>query len=129
MSRQIDLVKNDAPSLVKAGARPTLTPACDVYENQDELLVIADVPGIEADALQIHLDKGELTLEARREHSAQEGAFLGAEWTSCDFRRRFALPGGVDAGKISAELKDGVMYLHLPKSETLKPRKIAVRAG
>ncbi len=129
MSSQTELVKNEAPSLVKSGERPTLAPACDIYENKDEILVIADIPGVEPSALQIHLDKGELTLEARRENAAKDGTSLGVEWSSCDYRRRFAIPSGVDAGKISAEVKDGVMHLHLPKSEALKPRRIAVRAG
>jgi HSP20 family molecular chaperone IbpA len=132
MSHQTGLLKNEsneAPLLVKSGERPTIVPACDVYENKDEILVIADVPGIEADAMKINLEKGELVLEAHRDGSAKEGAFLGAEWGSCEFRRRFSTPSGIDANKIRAELKDGVMHLHLPKSEALKPRQIAVRAG
>ena len=132
MSRQTELVKNEvneAPSLVRSGERTTLVPACDVHENKDEILVIADLPGVEGDALKINLEKGELVIEAHRDGSAQEGAFLGAEWGSCEFRRRFSVPSGVDPSKISAELKDGVMHLHLPKSEALKPRQIAVRAG
>lgn len=132
MARQIDLVKseaNEAPSLVRSGERPALAPACDVYENKDEILVIADVPGIEADALKINLEKGELVLEAQRDGLAKEGALLGAEWGSCEFRRRFSIPSGIDASKISAQLKDGVMHLHLPKSEALRPRQITVRAG
>ncbi len=132
MTRQSGIVKselNEAPSLVKSDERPTLVPVCDVYENKDEILVIADVPGIETDALKINLEKGELVLEAHRDGSAKEGTFLGAEWGTCDFRRRFSIPSGIDANKISAELKEGVMHLHLPKSEALKPRRIAVRAG
>lgn len=132
MSRRTELVKseaNEAPSLVRSGGRPTLVPACDVYENKDEILVIADLPGIEADALKINLEKGELVLEACRDGAAKEGAFLGAEWGSCEFRRRFSIPSGIDSSRISADLKDGVLHLHLPKSEALKPRLIAVRAG
>jgi len=132
MSRQTGLVKNEsnqAPSLVRSDERPTLAPACDVYENKDEILVVADLSGIEAKALKINLEKGELVLEAHRDELTHEGAFLGAEWGRCDFRRRFSIPSGIDASKISAELKDGVMHLHQPKSEALKPRQIAVRAG
>jgi HSP20 family molecular chaperone IbpA len=51
------------------------------------------------------------------------------EFRDCEYRRRFAVPGGIDAAKISAELKDGVLRLHLPKSDALKPRQIAVRSG
>jgi HSP20 family protein len=129
MSRQNALVKNEPQVLVQSDQRPAVVPACDVYENRDEVLVIADVPGVTSDALDIHLEGGELTVAARREVSANDGSFIGIEYRDCDFRRRFAVPGGIDANKISAELKNGVLWLHLPKSEALKPRQIAVRAG
>ena len=129
MYRQTELAKKEPQSLVESSQRPTVAPACDVYENNDEILVIADIAGVEADALKINLEKGELVLEASREIPVKAGAFLGAEWSGCDFRRRFSIPSGIDASKISADLKDGVMRLHLPKSAALKPRQIAVRAG
>lgn len=128
MTRQTGLVKSEPQSLTQSDQRPAVAPACDIYENNDEILVVADVPGITTDALKINLDKGELTIEARRD-VAKDGSFVGVEYRDCDFRRRFAVPGGIDAGKISAELKDGVLQLHLPKSESLKPRQIPVRAG
>jgi len=129
MSRQTGLEKSEPQSLVASNQRPTFAPACDVYENKDELLVIADLPGVEAEALKISHEKGELMLEVSREISPKQGALLGSEWGGCDFRRLFSIPSGIDASKISAELKDGVMRLHLPKSAALKPRQIAVRAG
>lgn len=128
MSRQTGLVRSEPQSLTQSDQRPAVAPACDVYENNDEILVVADVPGITTDALTINFDKGELTIDARRD-VAKDGSFLGAEYHDCDFRRRFTVPGGIDAERISAELKDGVLQLHLPKSEALKPRQIAVRAG
>jgi HSP20 family protein len=124
------MVKRESQSLAQSvRQRPAIAPACDIYENDDEILVIADVPGVTADSLDINLEKGELMLEARRENAGQQGNFLGKELWECDFRRRFAVPGGIDADKISAELRDGVLHLHLPKSEALKPRQIPVQAG
>lgn len=127
------IVKRESQSLAQSVAqsqqRPAIAPPCDIYENDDEILVIADVPGVTADTLDIHLEKGELTLEARRESSGQQGTFLGKELWECDFRRRFAIPGGIEADKISAELRNGVLHLHLPKSEALRPRQIPVQAG
>jgi len=99
-----------------------------VYENADELLVVADLPGITKEALNVNLDKNELRISARRAPPT-DGKYLGVEYGDDDFSRRFALPGGIDESKISAELKDGVLWLHLPKSEALKPRQIPVRAG
>lgn len=96
--------------------------------NKDEVLVLADLPGVTADDLRIHLEKGELTLEARRAVPAT-GRVLGSEYGDLEFRRRFAVPGGIDADRITAELTNGVLHLHLPKSDALKPRRIEVRAG
>jgi HSP20 family molecular chaperone IbpA len=106
-----------------------VAPACDVYENDNEILVVADVPGVIADALQIELDKSTLSIGALRDASAEDGAFLRTEYRDCEFRRRFTVPGGIDAAKIRAELKNGELWLHLPKSDALKPRQIAVRAA
>ena len=130
MSRQTDLVKSEAQPLARSEQRPAIAPACDIYENADEILVVADLPGVTKDALTIQMEKGELTLEARRRDvGAERGSFLALECRTCDFRRRFAVPAGIDAARISAELNAGVLRLHLPKSEALKPRQITVRAG
>jgi len=126
---QTQLVKREAQPLAQSDERPPVAPVCDVYENDNEILVIADVPGVVADALQIQLEKGTLSVRARRDVSSERGAFLSTEYRDCEFRRRFTVPGGIDAGAIHAELKNGVLWLHLPKSETAKPRQIAVRAG
>lgn len=130
MARENQLTKTpQAPSLVQSDQRPSAVPACDIFENQDEILLFADLPGVNPEALTIHVDKGELTLEARRETSAQAQSPLSAEYRETDFRRRFVVPNGIDGNKISAQLKNGILTLRLPKSEELKPREIKVRAG
>ena len=129
MSRQTDLAKREPQPLVNAEERPAVVPACDVYENNDEILVVAEVPGVTADALAVNLENGELTVKARRNASVEGGTPIATEYDACDYHRRFAVPGGIDAGKISADLKHGELWLHLPKSEAHKPRQIAVRAG
>jgi HSP20 family protein len=129
MSRQTDLAKREPQPLVHSEERPAVIPACDVYENKDEILVVADVPGVTADALEVKLENGELFVKARRSASVEGGTPIATEYEACDYHRRFAVPGGIDAGKISADLKNGELWLHLPKSEAHKPRQIAVRAG
>ncbi|MCB9555910.1 MAG: Hsp20/alpha crystallin family protein [Deltaproteobacteria bacterium] len=100
-----------------------LKPACDVFESKDEWLITADVPGTKQDALHLHLDKGELAIEARRtDWFDNSQAFAG-------WRRVFSLPAGIDGSKVSAELKHGVVSIRLPKSEAIRPRRIAVNAG
>jgi len=128
MNQETGLTKQEPQSLVQSAQRPAITPACDIYESDDEVLLVADMPGVDAGALKINIDKGELTLEANRPLSSQ-GTYLEAEVRDCDFRRRFMLPSGIDASKINAELTNGVLRLHLPKSESLKARQISVKAG
>ena len=131
MSVQTGLVKSEqGPSLVQSDKRSTIAPACDVYESKDEILLVADVPGVATDQLEIHLDKSELTITAHRDLSHRDrGSYVAREYRACDFRRRFAVPSAIDASKISADLKDGILRLHMPKSEALKPRAVPVRSG
>jgi len=130
MARDTAIAKTQQPqSPASSDRRQAVTPACDIYENREEILLIADLPGVTPEGLSIHLDKGELSLEARRDVNAQPSSVAMAEYADCDFRRRFVVPTGIDSANISAQLKNGVLELHLPKSDALKPREIAVRAG
>jgi HSP20 family molecular chaperone IbpA len=128
MTREQTLQNREPQSIRQSEERPALAPACDIYENRDEILVVADLPGVTPENLEIQFDKGELTFEAKRTLTTTGNA-LASEIRECDYRRRFGVPAGIDGSKIHAELKDGVLHLHLPKSESLKPRNIAVRAG
>jgi len=114
--------------MVHSDKRPAVAPECDIYESNDEILLVADLPGVSTDGLSINVDNGELALEAKRALSIA-GTPIGGEIRDCDFQRRFALPPGIDSVKINAELRHGVLHLHLPKSDALKPRQISVRAG
>ena len=80
------------------------------------------------DNLSINLDKDELTVEATASESDRPSPLRG-EFAPRNYRRAFVIPPGIDGEKVTADLKNGVLWLHLPKSEALKPRQIAVRAG
>ena len=97
------------------GVRYIAVPKVDVFENADEFLVIADLPGVTRDALDVSWAKGDLTLEA------QNGERL--------YRRAFTMPDGIDASQITADLIQGVLTLKLPKAPEVKPRRIQVRAA
>ena len=129
MSQQTALAKSEPQPLNQSSRRPSVSPACDIYENNDEVLVVADVPGVSADMLDINIENGELTIVARRDAAEMSGSVLGLEYRDCDFRRRFTISTGIDTSKINAHLKHGVLRLHLPKSEAMKPMQIAVHAG
>ena len=108
--------------------RRLVAPPVDIYENQEGYLVLADLPGVRADDVDVRFEEGELHLSARRELGARPG-LVASELVDADFRRLFKIPEDVDAGAIEAELRDGVLRLRLPKARRLQPRKIAVRAS
>jgi len=126
MSDKLEKYQDKTPEQVQE--RPWVAPRVDIYENDDEVLLLADVPGVHKDSLKINLDKEQLTLEARLEETPA-GEPLGREYQAVDYRRSFIVPPGIDGTKISADLKNGVLSLHLPKSEGLSPRQIEVKAG
>ncbi len=129
MNKNADLAKRETGGVGKGSEpKPVQAPQVDVYENADELLLVADMPGVTPEEVGIHVDKDELTIESRRVTSA-EGKVLAAEFAPCDYRRSFTLPHGLDVDKIKAEFTNGVLSLHLPKSPAVKPRQIQVRAG
>jgi len=107
----------------------TYTPRVDILETEDELLLFADLPGAKEENVDIRFENGELTLHARRPLTdVGQGQWLWENQTG-DFFRAFRISEEVDASKIWAELKHGVLTLHLPKVEAAKPRKITVRGG
>jgi HSP20 family protein len=105
--------------------RPAVAPPVDVYENPNELLVIADMPGVTLENTSIHFERNRLTIAGRRSQS--KAAPLLAENDQADFRRTFLVPQGIDAEHISAELSQGVLKVHLPKHASVKPRRIEVK--
>ena len=105
-------------------------PNVDIIEKRDELLLLADVPGAKPDDIGIDYEKGVLTINARVEPRVDEATtkFLIREYGVGDFHRCFHIGEGIDAARIVAEVKNGVLTLHLPKTESAKPRKIEVKS-
>lgn len=126
MSDKIEKYDEKIPETV--GDRPSVAPRVDIYENDNELLLLADVPGVDRENLKINLDNEELAVEGHAEERAP-GTPLGREYRTVDYFRNFIVPMGIDASKITADLINGVLTLHLPKSDALKPRQIQVKAG
>ena len=108
--------------------RRAVAPSVDVYENAHEYLVVADLPGVASEDIDIQFDRGELTLHARRSTLMDDGA-LSREFADIDYRRTFRVPEKVDTQNISARLEHGVLALRLPKSPEIRPRKIQVKAA
>jgi HSP20 family molecular chaperone IbpA len=104
------------------------TPRFDIWETADELLLSGDLPGVKPDGLDIQFENGQLGIHGRVEPRLADKRFLYAGYGVGDFERSFTIGETIDASKISAELVNGVLTLHLPKSDAVKPRRIEVKA-
>lgn len=103
-------------------------PAVDILESAEELTVVADVPGAKAESIDVRFEDGALSIHARVPPRREEDAeYLLHEYGVGDFWRTFRVSEAIDAAKISAEYAEGVLTLHLPKAEAIKPRKITVK--
>jgi len=105
---------------------PVFNPDVDIYESDDELVLVADLPGVIKEDLDIDLNENTLTINA---HVKQEtkGTLLYKEYEVGDYKRSFTISNVIDQSKIQAELNNGILRVVLPKAETAKPRKIAIR--
>ena len=110
--------------------RPVFTPYVDIYEDEDGLTLIADMPGVPPDGLDVRVEKETLTIRgAVPEFTLADGQAVYAEYGTGDYERSFTISHAVDTAKIGATMKDGVLTLSLPKAEEAKERKIPVKAG
>jgi HSP20 family protein len=115
------------------GATPTLPagvfPLIKLTEDQDGYCVKAEIPGVKSDALEIHASAKSLSISGERviEAEGNEIKYHRKEREAGKFSRMISLPDDVDAGKIDANLKDGILTISLPKAEAVRPRQITVK--
>jgi len=108
---------------------PIFVPAVDIYESQNELTLLADMPGVPIESVDIDLKDDQLTVRGQGATEEQGGTVLLREYAVGDYYRQFTLSNAIDREKIVASMKDGVLKLVLPKAEAAKPRKIAVKTS
>jgi HSP20 family protein len=102
-------------------------PVTDIFETDQALTVILEMPGVERDKVDIHVENNVLTIEGRVDFTKYQGLQpLYTEYNVGDYARRFQLSSTINQEGITADLKDGVVTLVLPKAEKAKPRKIKV---
>jgi len=105
----------------------SFVPTGDIYEGENALTVVLEMPGVDKNNVDIALEAGVLNVEGRLDFSKYEGMQpLYTEYNIGYYHRSFSLSNKIDQGKISAEMKDGVLTLTLPKAEEAKPRKISI---
>lgn len=105
-------------------------PTADIFETEDALTVVLEMPGVDRNNIDVNVDNGVLMIEGRIDFSKYEGLQpVYSEYNIGPFRRNFRISSRIDQDKIKAEMRDGVITLTLPKAEQAKPRRIEVRTS
>jgi HSP20 family protein len=125
MSDQKEIVKREENLPERSRQIPAVAPVVDIFENDDEILLHADMPGVSKEDVNVNVDNGTLTISGIRNMDFK-GAATWEEFGDVEYQRVFSVPQSIDVSKVNAELKDGVLRLHLPKSEAAKPRQIEI---
>ncbi len=108
----------------------TYLPPVDIFETANALWLRADMPGVQEDSIEVHVDSNALSIEGRVGlEDYQDLAPVYTEYRVGNYQRRFTLSKAIDTDKIHARLTDGVLELELPKTESAKPRRIAIQTG
>jgi HSP20 family molecular chaperone IbpA len=114
----------------RSGQEVFLRPAVDIYEDTSRITLIADLPGVSRDRLDVQIDGNNLLIEGQAALNLSEDTeAVLADVRATRYRRSFTLSKELEKDGISAEMKDGVLTLHLPKRAELQPRRIEVSVG
>lgn len=118
----------------REGAERTRTsmvymPRVDIYEQDEHTVLLADMPGVDENSIDITLEKNILTIRGYVEEPMEGYGLAYSEYGVGDYERTFALSDEVDRNKIEASMKDGILRLVLPKAPEARARKIAVQTG
>jgi HSP20 family protein len=109
--------------------RLRFTPQVDILELPEELVLTLDMPGVKANDVEIQFERGELAVHGKRQPVERKGQWLVEEVEFGDYYRAFLISQDVAADKISAELKNGVLTIHLPRAEAALPKRISVKGS
>ena len=118
---------NDAAPVKRTLGGTTYNPRFDIWENDDEMILYGDLPGVMPEDLDVRFENPVLTIHGKVSPRHNDIKFLHGEYGIGDFHRTFTVSEAMATERISAELKNGVLTVHLPKSEKVKPRRIEVK--
>ncbi|QDS91765.1 Spore protein SP21 [Roseimaritima multifibrata] len=107
---------------------PLFQPRFDITENENELTLYGDLPGVQQDELDIRYENEQLHISGKVAARNQELQVLHQEYGIGDFQRTFTIGESIEADAINAEVHNGVLIVHLPKAEAAKPKRITVKA-
>jgi HSP20 family protein len=134
MAEEVSRTEQRRPQTTETAARtpsrPVFLPPADIYETRDNIVVLAEMPGVAPDGVDITLERRVLTIRGRggaNEHAGYQRVYT--EFADGDYERAFTLAENIDRDRIEATLKNGVLHLVLPKAETAKARRIELKTG
>lgn len=106
-------------------ALPVVTPRVDIYETDSSYVLLADMPGVKAEGVDVVAERNELSIRGRVEPPATDSDYQ--EFELANYERSFVLTDDLETSKVSATLRDGVLRVEIPKSERVQPKKIPVK--
>lgn len=126
-----DTMTAPRPSEREASERAvrTVAPRADIFETDAAFVILADMPGVGPDGIEVVADSRTLTVRGRVSHSPANAQVEHREFELADYHRAFTLTEDLDTDRISGTLRDGVLRVEIPKSERVQPKKIPVRAN
>ncbi len=127
-----DLELREKEAVEHEGTRPgaVFRPDVDILERTDAYLIYADLPGVDEANVNVHLENGVLSIDGTLATEPEAGWNpIHTEYRFGGYHRQFRLSDEIDEQRVSASMRDGVLELHLPKTERHKPRQITVQAG
>lgn len=132
MERDVQAVKtkeiHPSGGIERTKSKRVFIPRVDIYESKDSIVLLADMPGVDAEDVDVTLEKNVLTIRGSVKPMSFEGLDLVyTEYDEGDYERSFSLPDDVDRDRIEATVKNGVLKLVFPKSEAAKTKKIAIK--
>jgi len=129
-AKEIEKKEAQSPERIeRTWSKRTYSPQVDIIERKEDIVVIADMPGVDEKSVDINLEKNVLSIYGRvEEQGLQDYSPIYAEYGIGDYERVFTLSDEIDRDKIDATVKNGVLTIVLPKAEKAKSRKISVKA-
>lgn len=128
MSEKNQIAKKTDRNIEKSIHLSQAAPAVDIFENENEILLYAEMPGVLKEDISVNIENGILSLAGKRRLKSQ-GTVIWEEFENIEYLRSFSVPPTIDANRVEADLSEGVLKLHLPKSETSKPRRIEIKTA
>jgi len=126
MNATLTKPETQAPTGNGNGRDNFLTPPANIHEDENGYVLEAEMPGVNKEGLSVSVENGELVILGRRRPFEAKGTWLHRESRGADYRRVFELDPSIDTSKITARVDRGILTLHLPKAESVKPRQIQV---